>query len=41
MVIQVDQWKTGENYKEAYEIWRGENQIMRINVGVKILSNYF
>jgi len=29
----------GENYKEAYELWRDRNLMTRINIGAKLLLN--
>jgi len=29
----------GENYGEAYELWRDRNLITRINIGAKLLLN--
>jgi hypothetical protein len=29
----------GENYKEAYKLWRERNQIMRTNIDAKALLN--
>ena len=31
----------GQNYKEAYELWREMNTMTRRNIGAKLLLNEF
>ena len=37
--IYIKERTLGENCKEAYELWRERNPVMRLNIDAKLLLN--